>query len=149
MGINAIILTDPKKGKKYYAVCCKCGHVRPNRYVAITFGIKAFNRKEASRLARGIARVKHNKKSAIISCKEISRDEYVTIIKNNRNDPYLKCKNIQEQRLIDGFESRIVKEQERISYKRSKQERTSFIEYKLKKQKLFLKELNLMMQAAI
>ena len=91
----AIVLNDAKKAQKHYAVCCKCGHVKPNRYVAITFGIKASSRKEASRIARGIARVKHHKKSAIISCKEISRDEYLAIIKNNRNDPYLKCKNIQ------------------------------------------------------
>ena len=73
---DAIVLNDTKNGKKYYAVCCKCGHVRPTRYVEITFAIIADNGKEAAERARRIARVKHNKKYAILSCKEISKEEF-------------------------------------------------------------------------
>ena len=57
----------------------------------------------------------------------------------------LKCKNIQQQRSIDGFESRIIKEPEKEVLKKSKQERKEFVKYKLKKQKLFIKDLNLSM----
>ena len=91
---KAIILNNAKKGQKYYAVHCKCGHVRPNRYVEIVFALLANNGKEAAEKARQFARVKHNKKSAIIDCYEITREEYDAIIKTNENDPYLHCKNI-------------------------------------------------------
>ena len=146
---TSIILNDAKNGQKYYAVHCKCGHVRPNRYVEIVFAVMAYNGKEAARKARGFARVKHNKKSAIIDCYEITREEYEAIIKANENDPYLKCKNIQEQRSIDGFESRIIKEPEKELPKKTKQERKDFVKYKLKKQKLFIKDLNLSMSMTV
>ncbi len=142
METSTIVLNDAKNRQKYYAVCCKCGHVRPNRYVLITFPVKANNGREAAKIARGIARVKHNKKNAIVSCKEISYEEYQRLIENNKNDPYLGCKNVQDQRKIEGFESRIIKEPEKVVYKRSAQERKALIGYKLKKQKLFIRELN-------
>lgn len=145
----SIILNDAKKGQKYYAVHCKCGHVKPNRYVEIVFAVMACNGKEAARKARGFARVKHNKKSAIIDCYEITHEEYEAIIKANEKDLYLKCKNIQEQRSIDGFESRIIKEPEKEALKKTKQERKDFVKYKLKKQKLFIKDLNLSMSMTI
>ena len=146
---NTIVLSDAKNRQKYYAVCCKCGHVKPNRYVEITYPIKAINGREAARIARGIARVKHHKKSAIISCKEISYDEYLALKKANKNDPYLHCKSIQEQRMIDSFESRIIKEPEHDNHKLSKKERRSLVEYKLKKQKLFIRALNVSLAESI
>ena len=146
---KAIVLNDTKNEQKYYAVHCKCGHVRPNRYVEIVFALKAKNGKEAAKIARGFARVKHNKKSAIIDCYEISLEEYERILKTNKNDPYLHCKNIQEQRLIGGFESRILKEPEVVNFKKSKKERKALINYKLKKQKQFIESLKISMFASI
>ena len=144
---DTIVLSDAKINEKYYAVCCKCGHVRPNRYVKITFAIKAENGREAAKKARQIARVKHNKKYAILSCKEITKEEFDFINETNRKDPYLNCKNVQEQRLIEGFEARIINEPETIAHKKSKKERKDLIEYKLKKQGLFLRELKKSMLA--
>lgn len=138
---KAIILTDAKKRQKYFAVHCRCGHVGQTNYVEIVFAVIASNRKEASAIARRFARVKHNKKNAIINCYEITREQYDQIIETNKNDPYLKCKNVQEQRSIDGFESRIIKEPEKVVLKKSKKERKDLIEYKLKKQNLCIKEL--------
>ena len=138
---NAIILSNPKYWKKYYAVRCRCGHVGRNCYVEIVFAIKANNGKEAAAIARRIARVKHNKKNAIISCYEISREQYYEIIKANREDPYLKCKNIQEQRSIEGFETRIIEEPKALPLRRSKQERNELVKYKLKKQKQLINEM--------
>lgn len=142
MDNNAKIFNNPKIDQKYYAVCCKCGHVKTYQYVPITFAIKANDGKEAAEKARNLARVKHHKKYAILSCKKISKEKYDSLNDINRNDPYLKCKNIQEQRLIQGFESRIMDEPMPVNYKRTKKERKDLIKYKLKKETLFLKELN-------
>ena len=130
-----VILSDAKMLLKYYAVHCKCGHVGLKKYVEIVFAVMATNGKEAARIAREFARVKHHQKYAIIDCYKITREEYERILEANKNDPYLKCKNIQEQRRIDGFESRIIREPECRSFKRNKRERKAFIEYKLKKQR--------------
>ena len=107
---NSLILNDARNNEKYYAVCCNCGHVGRNKHVEITFPLKAKSGKEAAEIARRIARVKHHNKYAILSCREISYEEYLELIKINANDPYLQCKNIQEQRQIEGFDSRIIKE---------------------------------------
>ena len=139
---DTIVLNNAINGKKYYAVCCKCGHVRQNHYIEITFAVIASNGKEAAKKARQIARVKHNKKYAILSCKEIFKEEFDVINEKNRNDPYLKCKNVQEQRMIEGFESRVINEPEEIAFKKSKKERKDLIKFKLRKQSLFIKELN-------
>ena len=149
MGKTTIILNDTKNRQKYYAVHCRCGHVGLNHYVEIVFAIMANNRKEASEKARGFARVKHHKKNAIINCYEITYKEYETIIQINKSDPYLKCKNIQEQRLIDGFESRIIEEPVKAALRKTKQERKELIKYKLKKQKQFIEALNFSMLASI
>ena len=132
---ETILLNDTNNRQKYYAVHCRCGHVGPNSYVEIVFAIIAGSGKEAAAKARRFARVKHNKKNAIIDCYEITREEYDAIIETNKNDPYLKCKNIQEQRLIEGFESRVLKEPEKLSLRKNKKERKDFIKFKLKKQK--------------
>lgn len=142
MEFNTIVLNDPKKGQKCYAVHCRCGHVGRNRYVEIVFAVKANNGKEAAAKARRFARVKHNKKNAILRCYEISVEEYNNILKTNKNDPYLKCKNIQEQRSIEGFESRIIEEPKVLRLKKSKQERRELIKFKLKKQKQLINTMN-------
>lgn len=149
MESKAIILSDAKKGQKYYAVHCKCGHVRPNRYVEIVFAVIANSGKEVADKARRFARVKHNKKSAILDCYEITREEYEELRKANENDPYLHCKNIQEQRAIEGFEKRIIKEPVNEIPKKSKEERRDFVNYKLKKQKQFIEALNMSMAMTI
>lgn len=132
---ETIILNDTTNQQKYYAVHCKCGHVGVNNYIEIVFAVVANNGKEAAIKARKLPRVKHNKKDAIIDCYEISVEKYNEITEINKNDPYLKCKNIQEQRSIEGFESRIVKEPKRATMKMNKKERKAFVQYKLKKQK--------------
>lgn len=129
------VFKDAKMCEKYYAVHCKCGHVGTNHYVEIVFAVRAINGRAAASIARRFARVKHNKKNAIINCYEISRDEYEKLIETNKNDPYLKCKNIQEQRMIEGFDSRIRSEPKENTFKKNKAERKSFVAYKLKRHK--------------
>ena len=88
--------------KKYYCVTCKCGHVGgQNHYILINFPIKATSKKEAACIARWIPRCKHHHKDCIRDVNEISYIEFEELMKRNNNDPYLLCKNIQEQRVYD------------------------------------------------
>ena len=90
-----------KYGKRnnYYAVCCKCGHTGSRRtYIPIEFGVIASSGKEAASIGRMIPRCKHNHKDCILSVRKISLEEYILIRKKNKNDPYLNCHSIQEQR---------------------------------------------------
>jgi len=83
---------------KYYAVICKCGHVKHDYYIPITFAITARNGKEAAEKARVIPRVKHNHKYAIISTEKITKEEYLEIKKQNEQDPYLHAKSTYQQK---------------------------------------------------
>jgi hypothetical protein len=130
-----VVLNATKNKEKYFAVHCKCGHAGKGKYVEIIFAVKAENGKEAAEKARNIPRVKHNKKDAIIDCCEISFAEFKQLVEKNKKDPYLQCKNKQEQRLIEDFYSRIKSEEEKPVLKKTKNERKEFVKYKLKKQK--------------
>lgn len=93
---------------KYYEVIAKCGHVGEGKCVLITFACAAESGKEAAAKVRAYPRVKHHHKDAIRNVREISFEEYIKLRAENDADPYLHCKNIQEQRKIPGFEKRIL-----------------------------------------
>lgn len=92
---------------KFFRVTCKCGHVGRQFFIRIDFPVNADSGKEAAEIARSIPRVKHDHKDAILNCVEIDFEEYQIIQKINNNDPYLKCKNPQEQAHILGFAERL------------------------------------------
>lgn len=115
---------------KYYKVTCKCGHVGRNKFIPISFPIMAQNGKDAAKLARYIPRVKHDRKDAILECKEITYEEYLQLKKINKKDPYLKCKNVQEQNLIENLKNRL---QDETYFKKWKKKRAP-AQYRLKKQ---------------
>ncbi len=83
---------------KFYKAVCMCGHVGRNNYIPIAFAVKATDGKEAAKIARDLPRVKHHKKYAVLSCDEINEEQYEELRRINDSDPYLSCKNIQEQR---------------------------------------------------
>lgn len=85
--------------KKYFIVTAKCGHVGKNNYILIDFAVTAENKKDAARKTRMISRVKHNHKDAIINVIEVSKEKFDSQLESNRNNAYLSCKNIQQQRL--------------------------------------------------
>ena len=95
---------------RYFKVEAKCGHVGRGKCVWITFAVTASNGSEAAEKARGFKRVKHDHKDAIGSVKEISFEEFIAIKANNDADPYLHCKNVQEQRRIPDFDRRVVED---------------------------------------
>lgn len=82
---------------RYWKVEAKCGHVRKSRYIIKTFYAYAENGKEAAKIVRWKARVKHHDKEAIISVIEITYDEYQKGITEQRSDPYFQSHSRQEQ----------------------------------------------------
>ena len=116
---------------KFYRVTCKCGHVGRQFFIRIDFPVNADSGKEAAEIARNIPRVKHDHKDAILNCVEIDFEEYQIIQKINRNDPYLKCKNPQEQEHIAGFADRLEPEPKYL--KTIIKSRRNVVEFKNKK----------------
>lgn len=96
--------------KKHYSVTAKCGHVGKRYYIPMTFAIRAESAKEAAEIVRGMPRVKHHHKDAIRSVLEITQEEYITLRQQNAVDPYLQCKSVQEQRMIETIHDRLVEE---------------------------------------
>ena len=103
---------------KYFKVEAKCGHVGRGKCILITFATMAENGKEAAAKVRNIPRVKHGHKDAIRSVKKIEFEEFVEIEARNSIDPYLHCKNIQEQRKIPDFEARVIDDECEIRMKK-------------------------------
>ena len=97
---------------RFYKVICKCGHVGRKHYIPIPFAVRARNGKEAALMARYFPRVKHDRKDAVLSCKEISEEEYQELNEENEGNPYLYCKNIQEQREHPEIENQVKKDEQ-------------------------------------
>ena len=125
-----------EKEIRYYAVETKCGHVRRSNFIRITYAVKATSKSEAASIARFIPRVKHDKKDAIFSVREISYEEYIDICQTNNKDPYLNVHSKQDQNLYCvGLEDRIEKEdRNEVNYNRKER-----ITYKKKKYQSFMK----------
>ncbi len=82
---------------RFYKVVCMCGHVGKRRYIPIAFAIKAKGGKNAAKIARGLPRVKCQRRDAVLSCEEISEEQYRELRRINKEDPYLSCGNVQDQ----------------------------------------------------
>lgn len=92
---------------RYFAVETKCGHVGKYKCIFIWFAVNAESAKAAAAKARNFKRVKHHHKDAIRRVLEISFEEYSLLQLANSSDPYLQCKNIQQQREIEDLKVRI------------------------------------------
>ena len=123
--------------KRNFAVVAKCGHVGLGHYIPIEFAVKAYSKKEAASIARDIPRVKHDHKDAILQAREISNEEYLEIRQRNHCDPYLQCKNFQEQKSIfDEIKDRLVVDGKSTDLKSLKKKRKERVEFKMKKRKI-------------
>ena len=83
---------------KYFVVTAKMGHVGRHSYYRGRLYIATSSKKEAARLARGVPRVKHDRKDAIIDVVEIDFSSYVAGQERNRQIAYFSCTCPQEQR---------------------------------------------------
>lgn len=84
----------------YYAVKTKCSHVGKGKYIEVTFPIEAESGKDAAIIGRNMPRVKHDHKYAILEVKKINKEEFDELKKEASLNPYLKCKNVQQQRML-------------------------------------------------
>lgn len=124
---------------RYFAVETKCGHVGKDKCIYIKFAVKAENGKQAAARAREYKRVKHHHKDVIREVREISHEEFIQLHFENMNDPYLQCKNIQQQRELDNFEQRIEADEYLLS-KRNKPTASRDTAYLLKKIAILAKD---------
>ena len=104
--------------KRYFKVEAKCGHVGHGKCIWITFATAADNGKEAAKKVRNFKRVKHHHKDAIATVQEITFEEFMAIKAANDADPYLHCKNVQEQRKIPDFDKRVVADKRELREKK-------------------------------
>ena len=120
----------------YYKVVAKCGHVGKKHYIPVVFAVTAESGKEASKKVRNFPRVKHQHKDAILRCDKITLEEYLVIKEANNKDPYLKCKNKQQQRATCDLKDRLEVDHHNDKIKHNKVERLQRVNYKLAKYKL-------------
>ena len=85
---------------KYYKAILKGGHVGRQHYIEFSVYIAAKSKEMALEACRNMPRAKKDHKDFIISFKEISYDEFVSGREEMKNDPYLLCKNKQQQEMI-------------------------------------------------
>lgn len=89
----------------HYLVTALCGHVGRNWGIVKCFPIKAESRKEAARICRGIPRVKHDNRHAILEARKVSKEEYLEQLEKNRADPYFTAKTRRDHFLLGVDES--------------------------------------------
>ncbi|MCH5157808.1 MAG: hypothetical protein J1F33_01300 [Clostridiales bacterium] len=84
--------------KNFYEVQAKCGHVGRGRFFRGTFYVRAYTGSEAAAIVRQMPRVKHDHKDAILSVRQIDKEEYDAGRIERRQNMYYSCVNIQQQR---------------------------------------------------
>lgn len=93
---------------RYFIVTAKCGHVGRTNCVLINFPVVAEDARTAAGMVRNFRRVKHHHKDAIKYVTETDLDGYLAQKEINNRDPYLCCRNVQEQNRIQDLADRIV-----------------------------------------
>ncbi len=85
---------------EHYLVKAQFGHVGRNNYIIKTVPVYAEDGKEAAFKVRWMARVKHNRKDAIIEVKKCSLEEYLEQKAIKDKDPYFSVHNKQDQKTL-------------------------------------------------
>ena len=126
--------------KKYYKIVAKCGHVGRKNYIEVAFAVMAEDIHEATTIARYIPRVKHHRKDAISSAKEVTYEEYLLLRVENDSNPYLKCTSKQQQKLIQDQISSLIRPIVEPVEKRTKR---SGVQYRMRREREYLRSLRL------
>lgn len=121
---------------RYFIVKTKCGHVGRFNCVWIDYAIVASDAKTAALYAKSKARVKKHHKDVIAGVREVNFESFMKQRAENDADPYLHCKNVQQQRYILGFESRIESDEWNIMRLGCKRRKEDSKKYKIEKQLL-------------
>lgn len=94
---------------KYFVATIKGGHVKRSHYIVFWHYLKATSLKEAAEKCKTIPRGKKDHKDMILDLKEVSYEEFLRGREEELKDPYLNCKNKQEQdQIYHLIEDRIV-----------------------------------------
>lgn len=94
--------------KNFYEVQAKCGHVGRSKFFRGTFYVCANSGSEAATIVRSMPRVKHDHKDAILSVRQVTKEEYDAGCKERGANMYYSCVNVQQQRMyLDQFEDYI------------------------------------------
>ncbi len=129
--------------RKYFKVCAKCGHVGRNRYYEGVFYKTANSAKEAAKIVRNCARVKHHHKDAILSVEEIDVNRYIMGLISLLDESYRICKNKKEQMLFWNEISEHVKDEKPLNNFQKKTEQPIkniyYGKQKIKKPKKFFR----------
>lgn len=86
---------------KAFLVTARCGHVGQTRYIPITYPVLAKDGTEAAAQVRDFPRVKHHQKLAILKVEAVAWADYQHQKDINRMDPYLRCRNRQQQTVFE------------------------------------------------
>jgi len=74
--------------KRYFLVCCKCGHVGGKRFIRLVYPVRALNAREAAALARQRPGVKHHHPDAVLWVQAVDAAEYRRAERTLRGDIY-------------------------------------------------------------
>lgn len=125
---------------RYFIVNTKCGHVGKLKCVWIDFAVVADSPGEAVEKVRGYKRVKRHHKDVVRLVREVDFEEFMMQKAINDSDPYLHCKNIQQQRLIENLGTRICDDEWNIRRQGYKEKKTQRSVYRMKKTRIAVKE---------
>ena len=129
----------------FYKVKAKCGHVGRNNYIVKDFYIRATSGKEAASKVRYLPRVKHDRKDAILSVEQITKDEFTMGVKTNRDDTYFKVTSSSEQRLLGAVDSEDIRpEPKHMDFEKSRN-----VDFIMKRTKILEEEYDKMLSEAI
>lgn len=131
---------------EFYSVKAMFGHVGKNNYIPKIVAVKAENGREAALHVRWMGRVKHNRKDAILNVKKITREEYLAIKDNVKNDPYFSAKSKQQQNELCKDIAKDIIPINVVSPKKSDTDRKDKIIYKMKKNKIIRNEAYMLMR---
>jgi hypothetical protein len=74
--------------KRYFLVCCKCGHVGRDNFIRMVFPVRASDVHEAAVLGRLRPGVKHDHPDAVLWVREVEREDFLTARKELKADIY-------------------------------------------------------------
>jgi len=93
-----------QKQKRFFLVCCKCGHVGRTNFIRMTFPVRAWEAREAAALGRQRPGVKHDHPDAVLEVREVGKVEFLAAEKELRNDIYWKSARNNQGLLVDRLE---------------------------------------------
>ena len=125
---------------KYFSVTAKCFHVGKCNCIWIDYPVAAESAAEAAQKAKTFKRVKRHHKDVIARVVEVTFEEFMSQISKNSVDPYLHCKNIQQQHLIEDINQRMQPDMWNIERNFKKPPKKKCKEYIVKKNKIAERE---------